>query len=164
MPKCFFFFFLPEGAFCLRGGGVGQRGIFAGGGLWPKGFFCRRGVLVGGGFCPEGFFFSCSRFSTFIYRDSIICIHFYVSLQRLNHLHSFSAFLYRDSIICILFSTFLYRAIIAYFSYFFTETQSSIYFSCIYSQRLNHLYTFLTFLHRDSIIICMFFYVSVEIQ
>ena len=53
------FFFLPEGAFCLRG--FGPEGIFAGCFL-PEGGFGQRGVLVGGGFCPEGDF-TCSRTS-----------------------------------------------------------------------------------------------------
>ena len=52
MTRCFF---LPEGAFCLRGvlarggflqeGGFVRRRGFAGGGVWPE-----------AGFCPEGFF------------------------------------------------------------------------------------------------------------
>ena len=61
----FFFFFLPVGAFCLRGilarggflqeGFFGRRGVFAGGGFWPEGGFGRRGALSGGGFCPVPF-------------------------------------------------------------------------------------------------------------
>ena len=40
-----FFFFLSEGAFCLRG-------VLARGGFLQEGGFGRRRVLSGGGFCP----------------------------------------------------------------------------------------------------------------
>ena len=46
LTRCFF---LPEGAFCLRG-------VLASGGFLQEGGFGRRGVFAGGGFGPEGSF------------------------------------------------------------------------------------------------------------